>query len=845
MELRVRKTLQQLLETSHPWREIHDRVDSPYHGLLEKVRSTPAPEIRRWMENMEAVLREMGLSLGRIDDSSSPALRWACDLLPQLFEVEEWLRMEEGVQQQLRAWERFLHDIYLGEKEILRQRRIPVPLVLGSPCFQPECTGLKPVGGSYLSFCSMVLTRLPDGRTALKSNHLSRATGIAYLLQNRRAMARVVPSFFHGYPVTPVAELPGELLEHIRPASIEEESFTVMLTAGLSGPSYPGHTLLARRMGIPVVQGNDLIVLDDAVHLKTIGGLKRVGLIFNRLEEPFLDPLAFRSANSLGVPGLIQCLRHEKVGMINAPGSRLADDPALLSYTADIIRFYLGESARTPILPTYWCGDPDQLEWVMDNLDNVILGTRNGNSIPGIGTYPARNETARNRVMKLLRSHPENFVAQPAAEGGESLFLAKGKLQEVRQDHMVYALADAEKVRLLPGALTRIHLPPGKRRGGLSETPRSRDTWILDHRETASPEPHTLRPQTELQTPNRLVTSRVAEAFYWMGRYLERAHTIAYMVQVVETLTTEELNSAERRLYRPVWNAILPPVEGMGRITDRNLTSPAGRYRLLRHADDPGSAIFCLARAMENAVSIQDNLSPEAWSAIQELSEVYQRTPHRPKSDDERLGRGVRRLSDATTRLIPQFFGVAQITILEDDGWKFCEMGRWIERAITSANACLTLHPTLDSEEEPHNPSREIELSAFLRLLATRDAYRRIYQSRAEVSRVLEILWRHPHAPRSVTRCLNLCLRFLEDFDLAHIRELSHAQLRIEQLRQDLLRLDWKKILGHPESGLETFLENLLKECHGIHDVITDTFLTHQQFIRATPQIQLPFHDDS
>jgi uncharacterized alpha-E superfamily protein len=256
--------------------------------------------------------------------------------------------------------------------------------------------------------------------------------------------------------------------------------------------------------------------------------------------------------------------------------------------------------------------------------------------------------------------------------------------------------------------------------------------------------------------PAREVTSRVADAFYWMGRYLERAHHQAYLIQVVETLETEELNSAERKLYRPMWNRLLPPLEKSAGTSRLSMTTRLDRYKLTV-LPDTGSVISTFLRAFANAESIQECLSPEAWAPLSSLRALFERARYREKIGEDDFVRTTRRVSETVTRRIPQFFAIAGNTMLADDGWRFCEMGEMIERAIITANSVLSVSDALTREAR----ATEIELSAFLRLLGTRDAYRRVFQMRAEPIPVLELLWQHSQAPRSVLRCLQRCLHLL------------------------------------------------------------------------------------
>ena len=367
------------------------------------------------------------------------------------------------------------------------------------------------------------------------------------------------------------------------------------------------------------------------------------------------------------------------------------------------------------------------------------------------------------------------------------------------------AAGQTVQVEVFPGALTRI-APEGSLFTAAGLGGGSKDTWVM----SADAEPITLqsRPRRprEIHLPNRRVTSRVAEVFYWMGRYLERANNLAYIIQVVETLELEELNATERKLYRPMWNRLLPHLDASGR---RSIATPCDRYRLVLQPDEPGALTNVLRRALNNADAIQDALSPEAWTALSRVRTVFARHRFQPNPDDAVCGRVTRKLSEMTTHVIPQFFGLAESSMMSDDGWRFCLLGQQLERAIITANAPLACSKAFTGPAD--RPAQlghhtEIELSAFLRLLGTRDAYRRVYQMRAEPLPVLRLLFQNPEAPRSVLHSLQNCAALLRETDpegsaVATQRTLTVVDAFCERLR----RTDWAVFFDQTVPAAEDF----------------------------------------
>ena len=284
-------------------------------------------------------------------------------------------------------------------------------------------------------------------------------------------------------------------------------------------------------MGVPLVQGDDLLVLDDRLYLKTVQGLRRVEAVYTRVADDWLDPLVFRKESRLGVPGLIHCLRKGTVSIFNSIGSQLADDRSLLCFASQIIRYYLAEDPILPTVPTYWLGDLDQREMVLENIDDYEIK-------PIIGRFVGATEArVREEELKEIRNEPGRFVAQPVECGAKTVCFKDGKRVQGVQDHIVFALRTGRSFEVFPGALTRV-FPAKESTNSFPLGWTSKDTWVIGEEVPDGGLAASVPRHSDAHIPPRQVTSRVAEAFYWMGRYLERAYHQAYLIQVIETLET-------------------------------------------------------------------------------------------------------------------------------------------------------------------------------------------------------------------------------------------------------------------------------------------------------------------
>jgi len=809
-----------------------------YRALFERLNKMPRTQVRSLDERLEATMREMGVSFDIDRDRPWGARAWFCDLLPQIFTPAEWMPLEEGVRQRLRAFECFLKDIY-GQKQILLDGVLPVPLVLGSEFFQRSAAALPPPGDAFLHLSGVAVCRLPDGALAVKHHYFSHASGMSYMIQNRRALTRIIPQSFQDTGIHSISDVPTGILEMLRAHSGESDPMVVLLTPGPLSPAYSEHSFLGRRMGIPLVQGGDLLVLNDEVYLKTVSGLSKVDVIYSRLTDRWLDPLVFRRDSMLGVPGLVHCIRKKSVAVVNAIGSQLSDDRALLPFSSKIIRYYLGEQALLPTLPTYWLGDHDQRELVLADIEKFTIRGLYGERIYLGGDGRVPSEDSIQAVRKEILAAPARFVAQPQDCDAQTITFQDGERRKSRQDHILFALRKSGgDIDVFPGALTRVStkgsdFTSSELGGG------SKDTWVRVGLDKKTDEWDPSR-QMDSKVPLHGVTSRVAEAYYWLGRYLERAYDLAGMVGVIESLELEELNPTERMNYRPVWNRILPMLEGAGPASRRTISSPEGRYRLAFDAAEPGSVVSTVHRAFGNAESVLETLSLDAWAVMSGLRERCDAVRFQPDAPAEVLANASREFCLLAREMIPRFFGTAKCTMLADDGWNFCEIGQLLERAAITANAVASIAgPLLQSTRANLRPHAvEIRLSAFLRLLNSRDIYRRVYQMRIEPLPLLELLWTNPVVPRSVARCLEGCAARIREGGNVMSPATDRALATMENLIQSIHASDWEGLLAarkkpNSKSLLQTHSEDLLQSLLGLHTVICDSFLNHQVLMHS------------
>jgi uncharacterized circularly permuted ATP-grasp superfamily protein/uncharacterized alpha-E superfamily protein len=824
-------------KSAQVWNEVFEPSGHPrlrYQALIQQLDRCGSAELREIEERLDATLRELGVTFEL--PSNGRRNSWFCDLLPHIFDPDEWELIARAFQQRVRAFELFLKDVY-GDREILRDRVLPTPLVVGSPNFQRSAVGLPVAREHYLHLSGLCVCRRPEGGLVVKNHYFSHPSGFSYMIQNRRLLARVMPEIFQQNAVESIADIPTEIMLRLRTIAARSNPSSVLLSSGTGSAVYSEHSFLARRMGIPLVQGGDLVALHDSLFLRTVAGLERVDVVYSRVADPWLDPLVFRSGSRLGVPGLIQCLRKGNVALVNGVGTQLADDRSLLHWADSIIRFYLAEFPILPTLETYWLGDLDQQEVVLENIENFRFRTLTGERVLCV-----KDEASEAEIRTEARRSPSLWIAQPRDDASQTICYAQGHRVVRRQDHIIYGTRGLDGFNVFPGALTRV----SAQNDGRTESEHgggAKDTWVL--RESRSRTSRPLRIRRPLVQGER-VTSRVAESFYWLGRYLERAFEVAKMVQAIEAVEMEELNAAERKLCRPVWDQLLPSLDSPKRRGKRSIANVAERYRLMLDTTDSGSVSFMIGMSLTNADSLREVISPEAWVPLANLRALFQRQRFREQMQEADARRVTRRMADLVVSHVPQFFATGQLSMLANDGWRFGELGQALERAISTASDSLAIIQSVCQRLREGQPV-EIELSAFLRLIGARDPYRRIYQTRSEPAPVLELLWRNKELSRSVTWCLQRCLDLLGASLPAHSPSALAARNFIEGLKHEIRRIDWYSFFGSVdenemrvirEEELIRLLDALLSEIVQVHHVIADNFLNHQNAI-SDPELSL------
>ncbi len=401
------------------------------------------------------------------------------DLIPRIIPRREWDLLERGLTQRVLALNQFLHDVY-HDQRIIKDKRIPPELVFGASNFRREMMGITAPRQIYAHIIGTDLIRDHEGNYYVLEDNLRSPSGVSYMLENRQAMKRSFPRLFEQYGVAPIDHYPQELLAMLRSVAPREvpEPTVVLLTPGVYNSAYFEHSFLARQMGIEIVEGRDLVCHDNRVYTRTTHGLQSVDVIYRRIDDDFLDPLAFKQKSLLGVPGLLNAYRAGNITLANAIGTGVADDKAVYAYVPEMIRYYLGEEPILNNVPTYLAINDTDRNYILANLDKLVVKAVNESGGYGmlIGMHASQAERAA--FAEKIKANPRNFIAQPTISLSRHPTYIEGELRGCHVDLRPYILC-GETIKLVPGGLTRVALRAGSLVVNSSQGGGSKDTWVL------------------------------------------------------------------------------------------------------------------------------------------------------------------------------------------------------------------------------------------------------------------------------------------------------------------------------------------------------------------------------
>jgi uncharacterized circularly permuted ATP-grasp superfamily protein len=465
--------------------EMNGYGDEPralYAKVAEWLARTPPDILATRRAQAELMFRRVGITFAVYGGNDDTERLIPFDIIPRIVGHREWSNLEDGLIQRVTALNMFLSDIY-GSREILKAGILPPDIIYKNPYFRPEMSGRRVPHDVWVHIAGIDLVRTGEGEFFVLEDNARTPSGVSYMLENREVMMRLMPDLFSSYRIAPVDNYADALLAALRsvtPASARGEPTVALLTPGQYNSAYYEHSFLADRLGIELVEGNDLFVKDEIVYMKTTQGPKRVDVLYRRVDDEWLDPLAFRPDSALGVPGLMNAYQAGNITITNAVGTGVSDDKAIYSYMPEIVRFYTGKEAKLSNVPTWRCREPDAYKYVREHLDELVVKEVNGSGGYGMLVGPHASRADIDEFAKKLDYDPANYIAQPTLALSTCPAFIDDAVVPRHVDLRPFILTGSEGSRVVPGGLTRVAMREGSLVVNSSQGGGTKDTWVIE-----------------------------------------------------------------------------------------------------------------------------------------------------------------------------------------------------------------------------------------------------------------------------------------------------------------------------------------------------------------------------
>ena len=803
----------------------------PLLGALDKLG--PA-ELKRRAETSRRLVHEQGISYNLYGDARGLDRPWQIDPVPFVIAAEEWKSLETALVQRARLINRILADCY-GPQDLIRSGRLPPALVYAQPDFLRPCHSVRAPQDAFLHLYGADLARLPDGRWWVTSDRTQIATGAGYTLANRLITSRLLPEPFRDENVQRLAGFFRELRTSLARLALRrtDDPRVVLLTPGPYNETYSEQVWLARYLGYMLVEGQDLAVRDDRVFLKTLSGLEPVDVILRRVDDDFCDPLELRNDSMLGVPGLLEALRAGNVAVANAPGSALLQSPAFLAFLPGLCQHLLGEELKLPSVATWWCGQEKAQAYVLEHLDELFVKPAIHSRVRGMEPGRPLSAAEREALKRAIEFQPHLFVGQEWWELSSAPSWSDAGLNPRRVALRAYLVATEGGYKVMPGGLTRVATESSGRSVSMQRGGASKDTWVLS--DAPVEEVTLLHPPNqniELRRVGNNLPSRMADNFFWLGRYAERADGTARMLRSALLRISPESPGSALPVLTPILNALeaQKQIASAKERPELRQNIEALEAELLAAIFDrarPGSLGYLADHLHQLAMILRHRTSNDLWRTLSQLDERLTR----PASNEALLAGDAVGVINQTLLGLAAFQGLARENMTRAQGWRFVDMGYRLERALylsTFLEAALRA-------SEADNPS---VLEAVLEVCDSTITYRSRYNLLPHIAAVYDLVLLDDTNPRSILFQLNQLLKHFERLPRERDSALPSAAQRILiQCLTDLRLTDPHTLARVDTNWHETaaakVVQFIAQEMPRLSDAISVSYFAHSAIART------------
>jgi uncharacterized circularly permuted ATP-grasp superfamily protein/uncharacterized alpha-E superfamily protein len=810
------------------------RVRPHYEMLVRGLELLGAEELRRRTDTSRRLVHEQGITYNVYGDPLGMERPWQLDPVPFILGADEWRKLEAGLVQRATLLNRVLADCY-GPQELIRSAWLPPALVFAQPDFLRPLHNSRPADGSFLHFYAADLARSPDGQWWVISDRTQIPTGTGYTLADRLVTSRILPEAFRECGVQRLAGFfrdAQSTLSRLSPRRTDHPR-VVLLTPGPFNETYFEQAYLARYLGYSLCEGQDLTVRDDRVFLKTLSGLEPVDVILRRVDDDFCDPLELRNESMLGVPGLVEAVRARNVVVANALGGGLLQSPAFMSFLPGLSRHVLGEELLLPSVATWWCGQKSAESYVTEHLDDLFVKPAFRSRLRGMQPNTALSKDERETLLRRIRFQPHLWVGQERVELSAAPVWNGDVLSPRPLALRVYVVATPDGYRVMPGGLARVAPDSGGRFISMQRGGAAKDTWVLAD---GPVEDVTLLSvagrEVELRRVGNNLPSRLADNYFWLGRYAERTDSTARLLRSTLLRFSPESTGHAFPLLEPLLNTLvaqgqLPTASARPELRTNAEALEAGLLAAIFDPAEPGS-LRCLADQLQRlGMLVRDRSSNDLWRVLSELDDRLAM----PTTSLVMLAGDAIGVLNQTLLQLASFHGLARENMTRAQGWRFLDMGARLERAIylsTLLNSALR-------SPEADNPS---VLEAVLEVADSTITYRSRYNLVPNMAAVYDLVLLDDTNPRSLLFQLNQLVKHFEK--LPRERESAHLSPGQRVLIECVTRLRLldprpiNRLRNHwHESDVGRVITETLADLPRLSDAIAVSYFAHSTISRA------------
>ncbi len=819
------------------------KLQPDWQVFFSSMVQTGTAEIQERNNDILRLLKENGVAYNIYNDPSGQSRPWELDPVPQIIPAKDWQTINSGLIQRAELLNLVLKDIY-GPQTLIRQGILPQELIYLHPGFLRACANIPLPGTQHLILYAADLARGSDGRIWVIGDRTQAPSGAGYALENRHAMNTVLPEFFNNLSVkrlSPYFDALQKALAAIAPNNTANPR-VVILTPGPDNETYFEHAYLAAFLGLTLVQGNDLIVKDNFVWLKTIDGLEQIDVILRRLDDIYCDPLELKSNSLLGVPGLLQVVRKGNVGIANPLGSSVVENAGLVPFLPAIAKHFWNKELIMPSIATWWCGQPTEMRYVFENIHTLVIKRIFRNEAGTRATIDGASLTKEKAavLMAQIKAHPHLYTGQEKINFSSSPSWADGKIKPCHSLFRGFLVSHNNSYIAMPGGLTRTSAAEdnfiiSNQLGGVSK-----DTWVIaGNNEQEQPVLLQLKTDSDLYTPQkRSLPSHTAENLYWVGRYTER---VIYNARLQRTVMQWMLknngplsndNKISETLLLQIVTVCTYTFPGFFEEdgTDKqsaNLDSPWNELTdILYNEKRPGSLSYNIALLKNAVYSVRNFWALDTWRVLQQMEENWEKAKQKNTTDHLKMIGTI----DKLNMQMFAFLGMNRESVRREQGWNILDLGRKIEQSLY----IITLLKNTFARQQ-NEPTEYELLEAVMTGTQSMITYRYTYRDHLQLALVLELLLLDMNYPKSLAYLVNKIKRYVTELPKTNTDDLFSEQERLILEADTMLKLTSGATLAQANGVtkeykmLNDFLEKLGNLILNTSMLVSKTNFTHSQ----------------